>query len=128
MTVRLINEISETTRITFCSACGNQESVRHVDFDAACDRGYGKAEGVQIALDDLILCEGCLKRGATILGIEDSTFLKADNEELKQKLDIETRGREKAERYIDTLEEAFDQRSAPVKIDHRKRPRERQVA
>ena len=128
MTVRLINDISETTRITFCSACGNQESVRHVDFDAACDRGYGKAEGVQVALDDLILCEGCIQRGAAILGIEDSRSLAAEVDEWKAKFDVEQKAREKAERYIDTLEEAFDQRSAPVKIDHRKRPRERQVA
>lgn len=128
MTVRLINEISETSRITFCSACGNQESVRHVDFDAACDRGYGKAEAVSVALDDLILCEGCVKRGAEILGIEDSHILKAESEDWKHKFEIEQKQRQKAEAYADRLEDAFDKRSAPVRLDHRQRPRERQPA
>ncbi len=128
VTVRLINEISETSRITFCSACGNQESVRHIDFDSACDRGYGNAEGVQIALDDLILCERCIKNGAEILGIEDSSVLKAELDETRSKLEIEQKAREKAEKYADRLEEAFDERPAQIKLDHRKRPRERSVA
>ena len=123
MTVRLINEISETTRITFCSACGNQQSVRHVDFDAACDRGYGKAEAVEVALDDLILCEGCIRRGAEILGIEDSAVLKAEKEQLEAKLDTQRKALVQAQKYADTMEEALQHRPDPVKIDHRKLPR-----
>lgn len=123
MTVRLVNEISETSRITFCSACGNQQSVRHVDFDAACDRGYGKAEAVEVSLDDLILCEGCVRRGAEVLGIEDSTLLKAENEDLKRKLDVQGKRRKQAERYASTMEEALQHRPEPVHIDHRKKPR-----
>ena len=123
MTVRLINEISETTRITFCSACGNQQSVRHVDFDAACDRGYGKSETVQVALDDLILCEGCIRRGAEILGIEDSTVLKAEKEQLEAKLDTQRKALVQAQKYADTMEDALQHRPDPVKIDHRKLPR-----
>jgi hypothetical protein len=108
----------------FCSSCFNQQpEVRHVDFDAACDRGYGKAEAVQIAYDDLVLCENCLREGMMVLGIEDSAFLKAENEDLIRKLDVERKRRVQAQRYSDTMEEALQHRADPVKIDHRKKPR-----
>ena len=124
MTVRLTNEISETSRTIYCSACGNQEqSKRHVDFDAACDRGYGNAEAVQIAYDDLVLCENCVREAMTNLGIEDSAFLKAENEDLVRKLDVERKRRVQAQRYSDTMEEALQHRAEPVKIDHRRKPR-----
>ena len=129
MTVRLINEISETSRTIYCSACGNQEqSKRHVDFDAACDRGYGKDEAVAIAYDDLILCEDCLSTGARLIGMEHTTISEPKVADLEAKLAIETKAREKLETYVDRMEEAFDQRPAQIKIDHRKRPRERSVA
>ena len=129
MTVRLTNEISETTRTIYCSACGNQEQAkRHVDFDAACDRGYGKDEAVQVSYDDLILCEDCIRPAARLLGMEDTETSRKIQRDLERKLEIESKAREKAEAYADRLEEAFDSRPAQIKLDHRKKPRERQVA
>lgn len=121
---RLANEIRESSLPVYCAAChGQNPKLRHVDFDAACDRGYGNDEGVKIAMDDLILCENCVKEGARTLGIEDSRELKARVNDLERKHDVERKRREQAERYANTIEDAISNRPTPVHIDHRKRPR-----
>lgn len=124
MSTRLTTDIRETTMPVRCSACFNQQpQLRHVDFDAACDRGYGNDAGVQIAMDDLILCENCVKEGARTLGIEDSTELKAKLEDTERKLGVERKLRAQAQRYAGTIEDALGHRPEPIKIDHRKKPR-----
>jgi hypothetical protein len=111
-----------------CSACSNQQpGIRHVDFDAACDRGYGNEEAVKVAYDDLILCENCVKEGLQVLGIEDSKELKAELQDTKRKLEIKDKLLKQAQRYSDTMEEALGHRPDPVHIDHRKRPRKELV-
>lgn len=125
MTVRLTNEIRETSMPVHCSACFAQQNIRHVDFDAACDRGYSDGVAVEVAMDDLILCENCVKNGAAALGIEDSKILKYELDEVEAKLLSERKEREQAQRYAATLEEALlDARPEPLKIDHRKKPRQ----
>lgn len=44
----------------YCAACFQQESVRHVDFEAAFDGPVLDGESHKVAIDDLILCENCL--------------------------------------------------------------------
>lgn len=122
---RLASEIRETGRPIFCSACFNSQPIRHVDFDAACDRGYGQDDHIQIAMDDLILCENCVREGAMVLGIEDSRSLKAELQDVKRKLDVKAKLLEKAERYAATLEDLHEQRG--THIDHRKKPRRQEV-
>lgn len=123
MTIRLANEIREASRPVYCSACFNSQGIRHVDFDAASDRGYANEEAVKINMDDLILCENCIKEGARALGIEDSLTLKEELEDHKRKLDITHRRLKQAQRYADTMEEALQHRPKEVHIDHRKKPR-----
>lgn len=108
----------------YCSACFNQDpSARHVDFDAASDRGYG-INATPIIMDDLILCEKCVQHAAKLVDYEDAGPLSAElvrlNEE-NQRLQIE---RDKAVGYADKMEDALHHR--PEKIDGRsmKRPRE----
>lgn len=124
MSARLASDIHEADRPIYCSSCFNSQDIRHVDFDAACDRGYGKTEAVEVALDDLILCENCVKEAAMVLGIEDSTSLKAELDDTERKLAVERKLREQAQRYSDTMEEALSVRPEAVKIDHRKKPRQ----
>jgi hypothetical protein len=58
-----------------CAACfrGAQEDIRFVDFDAAVDRG-GFQDPDSLALmdsiDDLHLCEACVRSGAEALGLK----------------------------------------------------------
>lgn len=123
MTV-LASDISETTRVVFCSSCFNQQpELRHVDFKAACDRGYGNDEAIKIAMDDLILCENCVKEACMVLGIEDSHTLKAKVLNLQRRLDRTEKAQRQAQRYADTMEEALQHRPDGVHIDHRKKPR-----
>lgn len=121
---RLASEIHEANRPIYCSSCFNSQPIRHVDFEAACDRGYGNEEANPINLDDLVLCENCVKEAAGILGIEDSISLKAELEAAETKLVTERRRREQAERYAGTMEDALSQRPEQIKIDHRKKPRQ----
>jgi hypothetical protein len=126
MTVRLANEIRETQSIVLCSGCFNQQPhLRHIDFDAACDRGYGYDEAVKVTMDDLILCENCVKEGAKLLGMEDSHSLKADRDDYERKWRVEKKRREQQEGYASRLEDTLGQRPEPIRIDHRKKPRER---
>jgi hypothetical protein len=120
---RLASDISEATRPIYCSSCFNSEPIRHIDFDAACDRGYGNGEAVQVAMDDLILCENCVREGARLIGMTDDTDLKAHLENLKRKVEVERKGRVQAEKWAGTMEDALGARPEAVKIDHRKRPR-----
>jgi hypothetical protein len=121
-TVRLANEIRETSMPVYCSACFNQANIRHVDFDAACDRGYANAEAVEVSMDELVLCENCVKNGAAILGIEDSKQLKTELDDAEMALKRERKEREQAQRYASTLEDAVHQKG--VKLDHRQKPRQ----
>lgn len=118
---RLANEIRETGRPIYCSACFNSQPIRHIDFDAACDRGYGNDEAIKINLDDLVLCENCVREGARLLGMQDRDDMRL--EDLQRKLDFAERKLRQAQRYADTMEDALANRPEPVKIDHRKLPR-----
>lgn len=108
----------------YCSACFGQDSkIRHIDFNAACDRGwYGQDPGTHIAMDDLILCEKCVKEAANLLGMVDPDVDRIG--ELERKLDISEREKRQAQNYADTMEEALSKRPEKVQIDHRKKPRQ----
>jgi hypothetical protein len=84
---------------TRCSACFCQVPDRqHVDFGAAWDGptfpGGDEVVGqVVTAIDDLIICEECLRAGAELLGLEDpgdvarhARGTEQENEELREKL------------------------------------------
>jgi hypothetical protein len=119
---RLASDIREAEKPIYCSSCFNQQAIRHVDFDAACDRGYGKEEAVEVAMDDLILCENCVREGAELLGMSPEGTKDDRIADLTAKLAFEQRERGKAERYAGTLEDALNQKG--VQLDHRKRPRQ----
>ena len=123
---RLASDIREAAKPIFCSACFNSQPVRHIDFDAACDRGYGKAEATQVAMDDLVLCEGCVKEGAEILGMIDAEEWQREKQRLEHEVTTQKRLREQSDRYAGTLEDAVSQRG--IHVDHRKRPRQKQEA
>lgn len=57
-----------------CAACfqGGQASVRFVDFDAAIDRGtiVDDQNAVLDGIDDLHLCESCVRAAADVLALK----------------------------------------------------------
>jgi hypothetical protein len=113
-TTRKIHEA--TTPPVRCSSCfGAYPERRFVDFGAAWDGPVlgepdGVVGGARMVIDDLVICEECLRSGAQVLGMEDPgdtarhvDEVEAANEELREKLLGATR-------YIDTLEKAADAR------------------
>ena len=124
MTVRSANQIRPSHMPLYCSACSGQYPDRqYVDFDAECDRGYGdmqiqgpsQGEGSNapaIQMDWLILCEDCLREGASIIGLVDAAELKGENAILRHRLEQEEAARKQAESYADGLEQALNNRPA----------------
>ena len=112
-----------------CSACYGQYPERtHWDFEALCDRGmwYGEDGAAPVRMDDLILCEECLKEGARAIG-----WVSPDEEaieRLQKELDVERKARKQAQGYAERLESAFEARSKPIRLDHRQKPRKDMVS
>jgi hypothetical protein len=126
MSTTLANQVRPAGTPIFCSACHNQDSsARHVDFDAACDRGYGSLEDnpdIKISMDDLVLCETCLRHGASLVGLVDADEQGARVESLERRLAEETRRCEQAVNYANRMEEALAARPEPIQVS---RPRGR---
>lgn len=109
----------------YCSACFNQDNTKqHIDLDASCDRGYALHTDIPITMDDLVLCEDCIRNAAQLIGMEDKSTTERELSELRIKADRLERESRQAQRYADTLEDAFDKRPEPVRVDHRKKPRQ----
>lgn len=122
MTLTLANEIRAAGTPVYCSACHNQDpSKRHVDFDAACDRGYGERDdGHLIAMDDLVICEVCLRAAALLVGMRDMVEVQAELESLRKVARNEHYRADAADRYADQLEEAISNRPVPVSAPRRR--------
>lgn len=57
----------------FCASCGSQDpGARYVDFDAAWDGPVVNPEdGIKMQIDDLVVCENCLKEASALVGLVD---------------------------------------------------------
>src|SRR5579872_2884464 len=118
MSARLANEVRPCGVPMYCSACHNQDSsLTHVDFDAACDRGYGDNN---VSMDDLILCEECLRRGAELVGMRDARELQDELTSLKRRLDQERYRADQADEYAGRLELAIDARPVAISAPRRR--------
>lgn len=124
MAVRDANEIRPAALPMYCSACHGQYPERkHIDFDAAIDRGwYGNDHGTHITMDDLILCEECLRNGAELIGMMDTNSFLDKMQSLEHRLEEETKRAEKWAEYADRMEVAFQHRPETLKVT---RPRGR---
>jgi hypothetical protein len=119
----LANEIRAAGKPLYCSACFTwKEDGRYIDFDAACDRGYGNQEAVKVAMDDLILCETCLKHAAGMVDMIDATTQAEHIGSLERRLADEQARCEQAVGYANRMEEALARRPEPIKVS---RPRGR---
>lgn len=57
----------------FCASCGSQDpQARYVDFDAAWDGPVVNPEdSIKMQIDDLVVCENCLKEASRLVGLVD---------------------------------------------------------
>lgn len=70
--------------ITYCSSCfGQYLDRKHVDLEAYYDGPVmlGKDDN-PVSIDDLILCEDCLKEAGALIGLHPAEDLKKENQEL----------------------------------------------
>ncbi len=106
-----------------CSACYGQYDRTYWDFEALCDRGiwYGDEGAAPVSMDDLILCDECIKEGARAIGwvAQDDDAI----QKLQDELETERKARKQAQNYSERLEAAFEARSEPIVLDHRQKPR-----
>lgn len=116
-----INDVLSTGTPAYCSACFRQDSSKHyVDFDAAVDRGYGEQN---VAMDDLIVCEDCLRAGAVLVGMCDAREFEEDLRGLRLAVDRERKRADRSDEYASKLEDAIDAR--PVAVSPGRAPRRR---
>lgn len=75
---------------TACASCFGQYTERlHVDFSAAFDGPvvYGAEGATPAAIDELIICDECLRAAAALLGLKSQGDLEAEIERLNAHAD-----------------------------------------
>lgn len=129
MTVQVANEIRPADTPIYCSACrGQDKTLTHIDFDAACDRGFGDGP-LPVSMDDLILCENCVKNAGRLVGMEEASETSQERDKFKRLWHEEKALREQAVGYADRMEEALQHRPDKLKVSKpRGRPRVESVA
>ncbi len=68
----------------FCAGCyGQYPALRHVDYESAWDGPMLNAEdGIRMTVDELVMCEECIKAGARLVGMSDALDVQ-ENEQLR---------------------------------------------
>jgi hypothetical protein len=107
-----------------CSGCFNQDpTARHIDFDAAIDRGwYGQDPATKIAMDDLVLCEGCIGTAARLLNWMPTEEFQNRLATLENRIEEEKKRADKAEDYAQRMEDALKHRPQQLTVS---KPRKR---
>lgn len=108
-----MNKIHLTDPPFACSSCGGQYVERqHVDFGAAWDGPMIPSEHIAghqpVSIDDLILCDECVRAAARLIGMEDR-----DDETISRlAADVDTQSERLAGslRYVAALEQTIAER------------------
>ncbi len=96
-----------------CSACFGQYVDRlHVDFSAAFDGPvlYGKDGSTLAAVDELVICDECMRAAAKVLGLEEPGDMVDQIESLDTRLTENSEKLAGALVYIRKLEQSLDER------------------
>src|SRR5258708_470932 len=111
-----------------CAACFCQHpKLDHVDFDTELDRGYyAEHTDNPVPLDEMIVCESCLKAAAKLVDMVDRRPFEIGIKDKEIRIDKLERELRQARTFADNLESAFETRPqhGPIKLDHRKLPRQ----
>lgn len=82
----------------YCASCYRQEGeTRYVDFDAAYDGPVIPGSPVNIPVDDLVICENCLKEAFALLDLHG---MRAEAELLSERIKVLEDDNEKKDRMI----------------------------
>lgn len=93
----------------FCASCGSQDpGARYVDFDAAWDGPVVNPEdGIKMQIDDLVVCENCLKEASALVGLVDPDQTAETLARAQQDLIAKEEKIAELQRYIDGLQTAI---------------------
>jgi|SRR5215831_2007676 len=104
--VRVAPEIAGKTP-PYCSSCFQQQfDKRHIDFSVAWDGGTLRdAGGTLITIDDLVLCEDCVRIASNVLSHDADTELGRELRIAKERAAEQRRLRKEAEAQVKELQE-----------------------
>jgi len=99
----------------FCSGChGQTPDYRHIDFESYWDGPVlDLANGMKQCIDDLILCEQCVKEAAHMLGWMDAKRQQLETKRLQDELETAQQNIAKLERHSRALAAALQDRPSP---------------
>lgn len=80
----------------FCASCFQQDDVRYVDFEAAYDGPVIPGSPANIPVDDLVLCENCLKTAFNLLDPQGKNETIAELVQMVEQLQGEVAAKDKA--------------------------------
>lgn len=91
-----------------CSVCWQtRDDIRHVDFETPYE-GPVIMEGVTpVAIDQIVICESCLKEGCKLVGLVDWAERGEEFEQLRERLTAAEASLVDAQRYAGQLEQAL---------------------
>jgi hypothetical protein len=76
-----------TTTPPYCSSCFQQKpAVEHIDFESYWDGPIIEGAGFKQPIDDLILCEDCLRAAGELIGLSEHKKLLHERNELKHEV------------------------------------------
>lgn len=102
-----------------CLACGcAKPHARHIDFEAAYDGPTFREDGAVVTVDDLMVCEDCLREAAQLLAI-DPQPMRALELERDRAQTLADGWRE----YALSLEESYGRRPEPLRRGPGRPPR-----
>ena len=107
--------LAETPPVACASCFGQYTDRRHVDFGAAYEgpvlpSGEETKGVVGVVVDDLIVCEECLRAAAALIGMEDATESRANSDALAARVEEMGERLAGAIAYINKMETANAQR------------------
>lgn len=68
----------------YCSGCFGQYHTPHVDFESDWDGPVMNKDGLRVTIDDLILCENCVRAAYELLPKTEDTAVEKLNTQLKE--------------------------------------------
>lgn len=109
------------TDVRICSKClMTNVGEEYVDLEGTYEGptvAQVTSEGVPIppfVIDDLILCESCLREAAALIGLGDVSESAAELEALRAEVLELRKARVEAERRLEAIERAFEGRAKPA--------------
>lgn len=102
-----------------CAACHlAKPQARHVDFEAAIEGPVLRDEGALVTIDDLIVCEDCVREAAQLLAVDPQPM-----RDLELERDHERAQAAGWREYALSLEETYGRRPEPLRRGPGRPPR-----